>query len=1163
MAFVLLLVISMATLVKVESRSAQTDVARIEAEQAAFLSLQVAIGELQKAAGPDQRVTATASINQVNPAQPHLLGVWDSFKQANDASTTIDYAAQKNRDFKQWLSSTRAFTERTDQAYAAAAPIDAVTLVGSGTLPTPDVSDFATQYIQASVVDVLGAGGYRTGGYAWHIFDESQKANLILENPVTSTSTRTATDGERVSALGFAGKPNFTALARAGNGNGNGNAYLPLENLTAEDQGKVASLGSTALLGGLTTFAPREANAFHILTTDSKGLLVDVANGGFQKDLSLLFENEILPTTYANRHIYSESEIPLESAPDRFTGAEPIPSPDPTWSLLKSHYDLFKTVSNVGGTYNVDASEVERDKTTGYFEKQQLLPVVSNAQFIFSMGTEKRPQPITSRGSSYEGFLVLWTDVVLTLWNPYNVELNVNNGMEIEFYRFPLEVQFFKETTSGGWESASSGEFVHISQMFRQVNNQFNDAHVQDRLPYRARIVNEFTLKPGEYRVFSPSSVVLNHKNENYTKGMELEEGFVAGGKGGGVGATYIAVDSSYRPLSQWQEMTSSAAQIHVNPGDTLGVAVQAGKINRNASFSETNDEEIVAYLKTFQGDGGAGNKSTNNLNTVIAGLDQNRVQVGAIEIDLKDAGLQNRLPSYDVGEMAQLTINPSEFPLQGVYWNPASVFHHYKKPFLIASLRLKTELDSDSLDGKPNGSVWLHNGITNQYFSDGLKDDQQSPDDRYHQYEITWEPMTDWTSTPAVEYNPTNNRGFGGSGVTSGTGVEFAPFHQIPLVPATSIAQFSHAPLNAGGQAPLTSQIVANSFSSPLLSLAQKSRKGAIGVQLDHSYMANNTLFDSYFLSSAAEEVGPLYGSSGRSLDVVVSEFLAGSRNLPNSNFEPANTNVHTITASDYSTFAQHIYNRGAFNVNSTSVEAWALFLASGTTESLPILDMLTASTAFSTAAISSDVEVSRFAPLIGDEEAAIFDGQSRWQGHRRLTPDQIMTLAQNVVAEVKARGPFQSVAEFVNRQLVNETATGNSGALQTAIENSNLNTNFGRAVPKNNNELNSGSFSASASDGAATQITQADLLNRLAPSLSVRGDTFRIRAYGESTSMIGDQTAQQAWCEAVVQRQHDFVDDSDTPTTAIDSLQSVTNQAFGRRFKIVSFRWLSNDEV
>ena len=283
MAFVLLLLLSITTLVQVETQGSQIQMQQMEAEQSALLGLQIALGELQKTAGPDQRVTATAGIDAANTAQPHLLGVWESFKQENDSNAPINYAVQKNSDFVQWLSSTAAITDKTNQAYPTAAPTNSVILVGDGTLPTPDASDPTTQYVQASTVDVLGANGNRVGGYAWHVFDESQKANLTLKNPAT------ATDAERVGALGVAGAPNFTALANASDGDA---LYSPLENLSAGEQEKAVSLSAAALLGN-ATFNPQAANAFHVLTTDSKSLLVDVANGGFQKDLSLLFENPI------------------------------------------------------------------------------------------------------------------------------------------------------------------------------------------------------------------------------------------------------------------------------------------------------------------------------------------------------------------------------------------------------------------------------------------------------------------------------------------------------------------------------------------------------------------------------------------------------------------------------------------------------------------------------------------------------------------------------------------------------------------------------------------------------------------------------------------------------------------------------------------------------
>lgn len=53
MAFVLLLLMTLGGLVQVESRSSQTQLKQLEAQQAALLGLNIAIGELQKTAGPD------------------------------------------------------------------------------------------------------------------------------------------------------------------------------------------------------------------------------------------------------------------------------------------------------------------------------------------------------------------------------------------------------------------------------------------------------------------------------------------------------------------------------------------------------------------------------------------------------------------------------------------------------------------------------------------------------------------------------------------------------------------------------------------------------------------------------------------------------------------------------------------------------------------------------------------------------------------------------------------------------------------------------------------------------------------------------------------------------------------------------------------------------
>jgi hypothetical protein len=60
------------------------------------------------------------------------------------------------------------------------------------------------------------------------------------------------------------------------------------------------------------------------------------------------------------------------------------------------------------------------------------------------------------------------------------------------------------------------------------------------------------------------------------------------------------------------------------------------------------------------------------------------------------------------------------------------------------------------------------------------------------------------------------------------------------------------------------------------------------------------------------------------------------------------------------------------------------------------------------------------------------------------------------------------------------------------------------------------------------------------------------------------------RAWCEAVVQRLPEYMNDAaassasgDPAITAPASLQNADNKKFGRRYKIISFRWLSSNDI
>jgi len=204
---------------------------------------------------------------------------------------------------------------------------------------------------------------------------------------------------------------------------------------------------------------------------------------------------------------------------------------------------------------------------------------------------------------------------------------------------------------------------------------------------------------------------------------------------------------------------------------------------------------------------------------------------------------------------------------------------------------------------------------------------------------------------------------------------------------------------------------------------------------------------------------------------------------------------------------------------------------------------------------------------------------GTNPWTNYRELDDKQINELAGAVVEEIRARGPFMSMADFVNRRLINQRNPaddfGLKGALQAAIDKTTINDNAIAAAggtfqaPKSpadmaledpnkhlyGNMLTSKGWwgqnsaypsikanqrfpslkamsknpSASNPDiiaglGAPGIVTQMDVLNSIGPNLTARSDTFVVRAYGEALDDAGNVIG-KAWVEVIVQRTAEYV--------------------------------------
>ena len=92
-----------------------------------------------------------------------------------------------------------------------------------------------------------------------------------------------------------------------------------------------------------------------------------------------------------------------------------------------------------------------------------------------------------------------------------------------------------------------------------------------------------------------------------------------------------------------------------------------------------------------------------------------------------------------------------------------------------------------------------------------------------------------------------------------------------------------------------------------------------------------------------------------------------------------------------------------------------------------------------------------------------------------------------------------------------------------------------------------------------APGNLLQSDLLQALGSAIATRSDTFTLRCYGEASQDNGKVGS--AWLEAVVQRVPDYVD-ATNPPEATSGLNGV-NAVLGRRFKVISLRTLSADEI
>lgn len=271
MMLLALIAVGLLSLGTISSRSVVTARAMATARSNARLALILAIGELQKSAGSDQRVTANGDIIQgVANERKHTLGVWSTENWKAGAPTT--------RTFLGWLDSSLSSSASPDVNAVKTAPAgDAITLVGSNTMG--GTSDGLVNVSPVSLTEK----GKVNGRYAWWVSDESQKARFDLDDKLaretwTQVKDLRLNNPQRTGIHAMTDMSQYASKAETDAQSG------------ARNISRAVSLKNASLFLGGGAVDQTIAKRYHDLTTVSRSLLTDVRTGGFKRDLSLAFE---------------------------------------------------------------------------------------------------------------------------------------------------------------------------------------------------------------------------------------------------------------------------------------------------------------------------------------------------------------------------------------------------------------------------------------------------------------------------------------------------------------------------------------------------------------------------------------------------------------------------------------------------------------------------------------------------------------------------------------------------------------------------------------------------------------------------------------------------------------------------------------------------------
>ncbi|MCW1923908.1 hypothetical protein OKA05_15170 [Luteolibacter arcticus] len=1170
MTLLTVIAVGLLGLSSISLRQSASGSAMAEARANARLALMLAIGDLQKCAGSDKAVTATSELHSEEPKKANLTGVWSSWDVLGEikdfSNASPDYAGEKSKRFQRWLVSDADPQAATNPTYGETDYQDqTIELVGEGSLGQagPDAPK-----IKAGRV-LVAHNGKPAGAYAWHVSDEAVKARIgTYRDPDLNSSMaekRALLSGNRpeVSVIGDADGKMLDFLPKDDTANSFGEAKTAA--------GKLVDFNQTELFAKDTGIPKKFRND---ITPYSLGLLTDVRNGGIKKDLTSMFEASALPPAYAGKKLFES------------TSGITAPS-DPNWSALASYHKTYKDLikPDTAPTFRVAPKEKININDAKFALKAPVgfapVPVIAKVEFLVSLVL--RDEHLLTRKPSMPYLMHLLNTPLVTLHNPYNVVLEFDQ-MQVVMRNLPLGIKFYVNNVP------MSAEMARIGDLRITPSNRGEKSFAMDisnwTSPDASGTRKPITMQPGQTLVcgpyvdpglkFMPNSTNPLFDNGNNASGVsgtgavnpvKAKPGFA--GKGVGYDCDYMVPGYSTVPTNPNTQSTTPGSLVIklAEPADTIHC--EFGLMQPAAPAAPNDRLKVYATIQGTQYGG-----------IVVVYNDQ-------LTLD-KRFGAVKRFPQKGAMSATEF-YEPNTKPLA-----------HQAKVKTIGMLSAYARTSNGGvyetgsrtpgsgvnslLDGRLAGKPFLFDNFASPVEQLELKNDVAGNFSR----ELNFQPLPGEIDD-VFEINGTRTPALTGN--TSMKGIKSGASFELPSGPLQSIADFRRSNALTTPFQPAFVQPVANSSVSPMMATTSVKANGVSYPLLDHSILANDALYDEFYFSTLAPAAG--VGAAQ-----VFRDFMAGARALPNQSFQhwlPEGETAESMASKCYSgsTPSADAYQqlalcqmvKGPFNVNSTSVQAWKAMLSAMSGSEV---NVLWAASGQLKDEKPADVPIMAMSlPVAGSTSkpfsAADIDNERTrdFNGYRELSAAEVEKLAGCIVDQVRARGPFLSLSEFVNRRIGADSEMTRAGALQVAIKKSGINHDgtFLNQVLLKSEDFDAKDISGAPlfnyktrpltgdnpAEGAPGWISQGDLMHLLEPSATVRSDTFVIRSCGEATDGDGDVIA-RAYAEAVVQRVPEYVDPADSAATNIyqsDVSSSTVNLKFGRRLKVMSFRWLSPSEI